>query len=155
MHCIFCALVLHLLLVCSNAVDPTQCQALEYASPEYRNSRSNFPSDPVWHGVTKVALRTADCTWLAGNFLDTGSSFVAVFFGGMTAHKETWPFPWLSQALAEKYGISSLTVDHAGRGESCGYEWLPGYASKVSTHTLRPVLVPRSQHFGCNRQCCS
>lgn len=134
-------LLLLVWLAAGSADDAGQCKALEYAAPGYVHSRERFPPDLIWNDVSSVAFPRADCTWLAANFRDTGSSFVAIFFGGYTAHKETWPYPWLAHALANRYGISSLVVDPAGRGESCGYEVVPGYADKVK-HTSLFLRAP-------------
>ena len=109
------------------------CTAPSFGVPGFQSSRDFFPhNNTLWDNVHKVAFRNADCTWLAGNFRDTGSDFVVVLFGGATTHKETWPVPDLARTLALIHGISSLAVDIAGRGESCGYEVGPDHASEVA-----------------------
>ena len=45
--------------------------------------------------------------------------------------QEDWPQPELALYLANSHGLSSLAVDPAGRGESCGYEYGPGYEGLV------------------------
>ncbi|KAL0049112.1 hypothetical protein WJX82_006790 [Trebouxia sp. C0006] len=92
----------------------------------------SHPADPVWDGMTKVGFQNAESTWLAGNFRDTGSDFVAVLFGGSIQHKEYWPEPPLMRTLALNHGISSLAVDIAGRGESCGSEALFNYTAALT-----------------------
>lgn len=109
------------------------CSARQYAAPGFRSDRRLFPSagDPLWDGHNKVAFQNTDCTWLAGNFRDTGSQAVMVLFSASTVHKEDWPNPQLQQQLAAEHDVSSLAVDTAGRGESCGYEVGPGCMSMV------------------------
>ncbi|KAL0019247.1 hypothetical protein WJX79_010983 [Trebouxia sp. C0005] len=109
------------------------CKAAKYGLPGFRSQRSLFPNaDPVWDGMTKVGFQNAESTWLAGNFRDTGSDFVAVLFGGSIQHKEYWPEPPLMRTLAINHGISSLAVDIAGRGESCGSEALFNYTAALT-----------------------
>ncbi len=112
-----------------------ECWARPYAAPGFLSDRRLFPSaavgDPLWDGQTKVAFQNADCTWLAGNFRDTGSEAVFILFPAATIHKEFFPNPQLQQRLALEHNISSLAVDIAGRGESCGHEIGPGCTSTV------------------------
>lgn len=117
----------------NNFQEVEDCKAAKYGLPGFRSQRSLFPNaDPVWDGMTKVGFQNAESTWLAGNFQDTGSDFVAVLFGGSIQHKEYWPEPPLMRTLALNHGISSLAVDIAGRGESCGSEALFNYTAAVS-----------------------
>ena len=120
---------------------PTEyCSAAEFALPGFHSRRALYPADEVWDGLKKVTFQNADCAWLAGNFRDTGSDFVAVFFPGWTMHKEVWPLPELTKTLADKHGLSSLVVDFAGRGESCGYETGPDCTSAVCKHNASCTL---------------
>ena len=108
------------------------CKAVTYGYPGFRSQRSLFPNaDTIWDHTDKVAFQSADGIWLAANFRDTGSDFVAVMFGGSIQHKEYWPEPNLMRTLALNHGISSLSVDIAGRGESCGFEALFNYTAAV------------------------
>ena len=118
------------------------CKAASYGLPGFRSSRNLFPpKDILWDGVDKVAFQNVESTWLAGNFRDTGSAFVVVLFGGAIQHKEYWPEPNLMRTLAVNHGISSLAVDIAGRGESCGTEAVLNYTSAVRELTLSsPIL---------------
>ena len=153
----------------ASAQDTYHCNALEYAQPGFRSNRRLYPPDQhdprVWDDMHKVSFQNSDCTWLAANFKDTGSSFVAILFAGFTQHKvcaytftlqpccvfnmcfsckykrgrpksqEDWPQPELALYLANSHGLSSLAVDPAGRGESCGYEYGPGYDGLVRART--------------------
>ncbi len=108
------------------------CKATSFSQPGFVSSRSAFPqSSTFWTGVNKVSFQNKDGTWLAGNFRDTGSDFVVAMVGSATTHKETWPLPELAKSLADVHGLSSIAVDVAGRGESCGYEIGPDCASAV------------------------
>ncbi len=108
------------------------CKATSFSQPGFVSSRSAFPQpSKVWNGVNKVSFQNKDGTWLAGNFRDTGSDFVVAMLGSATTHKETWPLPELADSLADVHGLSSIAVDIAGRGESCGYEIGPDCASAV------------------------
>lgn len=108
------------------------CKATTYGVPGFRSQRDMLPSqNAIWDGVRKVAFQNKDGTWLAANFRDTGSEFVVVMFNAATAHKETWPLPNLAQTFGDKHGYSSLAVDIAGRGESCGFEIGPDCTSAV------------------------
>ena len=84
---------LTLLALCTTAYaqDTYHCNALDYAQPGFRSDRRLYPPDKhdprVWDDMHKVAFQNADCTWLAANFKDTGSSFVAILFAGFTQHK--------------------------------------------------------------------
>lgn len=160
---VFCTLV----MVTPLALCKMDCWARPYAAPGFLSDRRLFPSvgDPFWDGYNKVAFQNADCTWLAGNFRDTGSDAVMILFPAFTIHKEMWPNPQLQLQLAVDHNISSLSVDIAGRGESCGYEIGPGCTSTVilssRLHTrARPlpwysklgflvVLVSADQGYGC------
>ena len=125
-------LVLVPVLAVDKALSTQYCTAPTYGVPGFQSSRDIFPrNNTLWDNVRKVAFQNADCTWLAGNFMDTGSDFVVVMFGGATTHKETWPLPDLARTLAKVHGFSSLAVDIAGRGESCGYEVGPDHTSEV------------------------
>ena len=136
----YAVLLLSVLACCSGqqlVIEPTPateyCKATTYGVPGFRSQRDLLPSSKaVWDGVRKVAIQNKDGTWLAGNFRDTGSEFVVVMFNAATAHKETWPLPNLAQTLADKHGYSSLAVDIAGRGESCGFEIGPDCTSAVT-----------------------
>ena len=124
------------------AIDPAfpteYCKATSFSTPGFRSPRSIFPEHKaLWDNVNKVSFQNKDGTWLAGNFKDTGSAFVVVMFGGATAHKEAWPLPDLARTLANDHGLSSIAVDIAGRGESCGYEVGPDCTSGVSSLDLR------------------
>lgn len=120
------------------------CKAAKYGLPGFRSQRSLFPNaDPIWDGMTKVGFQSADSTWLAGNFQDTGSDFVAVLFGGSIQHKEYWPEPPLMRTLAINHGISSFAVDIAGRGESCGSEALFNYTAAVRPRSCLAELKAR------------
>lgn len=164
----------------ASAQDTYQCNALTYAQPGFRSNRRLYPPDKhdprVWEDMHKVAFQKSDCTWLAANFKDTGSSFVALLFAGFTQHKATpwhmqlathsqvashkytstvsstlqedWPQPELALYLANSHGLSSLAVDPAGRGESCGYEYGPGYECLVSAngHKLLFELTSTATH---------
>ena len=117
------------------------CWARPYAAPGFQSDRRLFPGGPFWDGLNKVAFYNAECALLAGNFRDTGSNAVFILFPAATITKEVWPLPELAQRLAANHNLSSLAVDIAGRGESCGYEVGPGCASTVSwactaTHIL-------------------
>ena len=142
------------------------CKAATYGLPGFRSSRNLFPpKDILWDGVDKVAFQNVESTWLAGNFRDTGSAFVVVLFGGAIQHKEYWPEPNLMRTLAVNHGISSLAVDIAGRGESCGTEAVLNYTSAVRelmhflanrklrmlSHTHVERAAPR---HGCCRSLC-
>jgi len=160
---VFCTLV----MITPMALCKMDCWARPYAAPGFLSDRRLFPSvgDPFWDGYNKVAFQNADCTWLAGNFRDTGSDAVMILFPAFTIHKEMWPNPQLQLQLAVDHNISSLSVDIAGRGESCGYEIGPGCTSTVilssRLHTrARPlpwygklgslvVLVSADQGYGC------
>ncbi|KAL0046150.1 hypothetical protein WJX82_004061 [Trebouxia sp. C0006] len=109
------------------------CWARPYAAPGFLSDRRLFTpvGDPFWDGYDKVAFQNADCTWLAGNFRDTGSDAVMILFPAFTIHKEMWPNPQLQLQLAVGHNISSLSVDIAGRGESCGHEIGPGCSSTI------------------------
>ena len=108
------------------------CKAVTFGLPGFRSQRTLFPKkDSLWDGMDKVAFQNADGTWLAGNFRDTGSDFVVVLFGGSIQHKEYWPEPNLASTLSINHGISSLAVDIAGRGESCGFEAALNYTAAV------------------------
>ncbi len=108
------------------------CKATSFSQPGFVSSRSAFPqSSKLWNGVNKVSFQNKDGTWLAGNFRDTGSGFVVAMLGSATTHKEAWPLPDLAKTLADVYGLSSIAVDVAGRGESCGHEIGPDCASAV------------------------
>ncbi|KAL0031621.1 hypothetical protein WJX77_010215 [Trebouxia sp. C0004] len=112
------------------------CKAAKYGLPGFRSERGLFPNaDPVWDGMTKVGFQNAEATWIAGNFRDTGSDFVAVLFGGSIQHKEYWPAPPLMRTLAINHGISSVAVDISGRGESCGSEALFNYTAALTDMT--------------------
>ena len=110
------------------------CTAPLYSSPGFRSERQLFPAAALWDSVQKVSFQASDCSWRAAHFLDTRSEFVAVLFGGSTNTKVWDPLPQLADQLARHHGISSLTVDNAGRGESCGIEEGPGYSSRVCAH---------------------
>ena len=127
--CILCALVIGM----AAAHGSLDCWARPYAAPGFLSDRRLFPAvgDPLWNGHNKVAFQNADCTWLAGNFRDTGSQAVMILYSAATIHKESWPNPQLQQQLAVEHNLSSLAVDIAGRGESCGYEIGPGCMSTV------------------------
>ena len=126
------------------------CWARPYAAPGFLSDRRLFPpvDDPFWDGYDKVAFQNADCTWLAGNFRDTGSDAVMILFPAFTIHKEMWPNPQLQLQLAVDHNISSLSVDIAGRGESCGHEIGPGCTSTVMlssrslAHLGQSIAVP-------------
>ena len=62
--------------------------------------------------------------------------------------QEDWPQPELALYLANSHGLSSLAVDPAGRGESCGYEYGPGYECLVSGngHKLMYALNSAETH---------
>ena len=122
-------------LVSDRALPTEYCKALSYSVPGFRSPSSVLPDKPIWDNVNKVSFQNKDGTWLAGNFKDTGSDFVVVLFGGATTHKETWPLPDLANTLATVHGLSSLAVDIAGRGESCGYEIGPDCTSAVRGRT--------------------
>ena len=108
------------------------CWGSPFAAPGFVSDRRLFPKgDPVWDGQQKVAFRNADCTYLVGNFRDTGSDAVVILFPAATIHKEWWPNPQIQHHLAVKHNVSSLAVDVAGRGESCGTEVGPGCESTV------------------------
>ena len=111
-----------------------KCNAEAYGLPGFRSQ----PSDERSSGsnVYKVAFRNIDGTWLAGNFRDTGSDFVVALFLGLGAHKEDWPASELMETLAQTQGLSSLAVDVAGRGESCGYELALNYTAAVGYDCL-------------------
>lgn len=87
------AVLLTLFALCAtvNAQDTYQCNALTYAQPGFVSDRRLYPPDQheaqVWDNTHKVAFQNSDCTWLAANFRDSGSSFVAILFGGFTRHK--------------------------------------------------------------------
>ena len=133
-------LVLLLIPLCSSqrlAIEPAPlteyCKATDYSHPGFRSERSLFATDStLWDDVRKVAFQNKDGTWLAGHLRDTGSDFIQVLFGGSTTHKETWPVPDLARTLAQQHGLSSLAVDIAGRGESCGYEIGPDCSGQVN-----------------------
>ena len=120
---------------------PTEyCKASAFGQAGFVSSRTAFPqSNKIWDGVNKVSFQNKDGTWLAGNFRDTRSDFVVVMFGGATTHKETWPLPDLAKALDDLHGLSSIAVDVAGRGESCGYEIGPDCTSAVRAHASRSL----------------
>jgi len=126
---VFCTLIMVTLM----ALCKMDCWARPYAAPGFLSDRRLFPpvGDPFWDGYNKVAFQNADCTWLAANFRDTGSDAVMILFPAFTIHKEMWPNPQLQLQLAVDHNISSLSVDIAGRGESCGYEIGPGCTSTV------------------------
>lgn len=109
------------------------CWARPYAAPGFQSDRRLFPfvGDPLWDQHKKTAFQNAECALLAGNFRDTGSQAVFILFPAATITKEYWPLPELAQRLALNHNVSSLAVDIAGRGESCGYEIGPGCASTV------------------------
>ena len=113
------------------AQEKLNCPALSYASLGFQSQRSLFPAEPKWDGVKKVAIPTIDCNHLAGDLRDTNSEVIIVLFGGSKDHKETWPLPDIGEVLAKSYNLSSLVVDIAGRGESCGYEVGPSYSTTV------------------------
>ena len=124
---VFCSLVVAVELAhCS-----VDCWAKPYAAPGFQSDRRLFPADPLWDGHHKVAFHNIDCTALAGNFRDTGSEAVILLFPAATIHKDHWPNPQLQQHLAVEHNLSSLAVDIAGRGESCGVEVGPGVQSTV------------------------
>ena len=126
--------VLCTIVVASHAVQcKVECWARPYAAPGFVSDRLLFADlgNSVWDGHNKVAFPNADCTLLAGNFRDTGSPAVMLLFPAATIHKESWPNPQLQFQLAKEHNISSLAVDVAGRGESCGYEIGPGCTSTV------------------------
>ena len=136
------------LVVASHAVHcKVDCWARPYAAPGLVSDRLLFADlgNSIWDGHNKVAFPNADCTLLAGNFRDTGSKAVMLLFPAATIRKESWPNPQLQLQLAKEHNISSLAVDVAGRGESCGYEIGPGCTSTV---TLHPQLRIR-WHFRC------
>lgn len=121
----------------------SHCKATSFSQPGFVSSRSAFPqSSRLWNGVNKVSFQNKDGTWLAGNFRDTGSDFVVAMLGGATAHKENWPLPDLAKTLADVHGLSSISVDVAGRGESCGYEIGPDCTSAVRLRRVSSVLMP-------------
>ncbi len=129
------------------------CKAASFSQPGFVSSRSAFPqSSKVWNGVNKVSFQNKDGTWLAGNFRDTGSDFVVAMFGGATTHKETWPLPDLAKTLADVHDLSSIAVDVAGRGESCGYETGPDCASAVRFFT-REQLHNAVKHPSLTNSC--
>ncbi len=113
------------------ASDAVGCAAAAYAAPGFQSHRGLYLADQMWDGFDKVAFPTENCVWLAGNMRDTGSEAVFILFGGAKDHKETWILPQIAQKLASEHGVSSLAVDNAGRGESCGYEIGPSYSSTV------------------------
>ena len=104
------------------------CWARPYAAPGFESDRRLFSRDSLWDQPSKVAFHNVECTLLAANFRDTGSQAVFVLFPAATITKEVWPLPELAQRLALNHNLSSLAVDIAGRGESCGYEVGPGCA---------------------------
>ena len=109
------------------------CNAISYGLPGFRSQMQLFPgTDTWWEGMYKVGFQNSDGTWLAGNFRDTGSDFVAILFPGLRQHKETRGLPELMETLAQNHGYSSLAVDAAGRGESCGSELALNYTAAVS-----------------------
>lgn len=129
-------------LAIDKALQTEYCVAPAYGMPGFHSSRDIYPlNNTLWDNVHKVAFQNADCTWLAGNFMDTGSDFVVVMFGGATTHKETWPLPDLARTLAQVHGFSSLAVDIAGRGESCGYEVGPDHTSEVRSWPSFSLVV--------------
>ncbi|DBA67797.1 TPA: hypothetical protein ACH3X2_001199 [Trebouxia sp. C0005] len=113
-------------------LDKESCAATGFGQPGFVSSRQFFPAGSEWDGVSKVAFQNSDCTWLAANFLDTGSEFVMILVLGLWADKSMHFIPSLAQALAADSNISTLALDFRGRGESCGVEILPGYSSGVA-----------------------
>ncbi len=147
---VFCTLV----MVIPVALCKMDCWARPYAAPGFLSDRRLFTpvGDPFWDGYDKVAFQNADCTWLAGNFRDTGSDAVMILFPAFTIHKEMWPNPQLQLQLAVGHNISSLSVDIAGRGESCGHEIGPGCSSTVmlsSRWHTRASPLPCYRKLGC------
>ncbi|DBA67788.1 TPA: hypothetical protein ACH3X2_001222 [Trebouxia sp. C0005] len=125
-------------------LDKESCAATGFGQPGFVSSRQFFPAGSEWDGVKKVAFQNSDCTWLAANFLDTGSEFVMILVLGIWADKSMHFIPSLAQALAADSNISTLALDFRGRGESCGVEILPGYFSGWLHARFWSMLLSRS-----------
>lgn len=98
------------------------CNALDYAQPGFVSDRRLYPPDKhdhrVWDGMHKVAFQKSDCTWLAANFKDTGSPFVAILFAGFTQHKvSASPLPF-GMCLLSKPHDAEILFDHRRTGRS-------------------------------------
>lgn len=143
--------ILGVILVCASACrGKIDCWGRPYGAPGFVSDRRLFPlGESIWDQHQKVAFQNADCTWLVGNFRDTGSRGVVILFSAATIHKEWWPSPQIQQRLAVEHNVSSIAVDIAGRGESCGYEVGPGCESTVSRlpAELLAVAVQRETSF--------
>ena len=93
--------------------DSYHCEAFRYAAPGFQSNRHLFPPDKhdprVWDGMRKVAFQKSDCSWLAANFKDTGSQFVAILFAGFTQHKVYMIVParfW--KPMADRHQVLAL-----------------------------------------------
>lgn len=106
------------------AQDTYRCNALAYAQPGFVSDRRLYPPDNhdprVWDGMHKVAFQKSDCTWLAANFKDTGSSFVAVLFAGFTQHKvSASPSAFSTSSVSKPHDIDAEhLLDHRRTGRS-------------------------------------
>ena len=132
--------------LCSSRLN---CWGRPFGAPGFVSDRRLFSPDPLFDNLQKVAFRNADCAYLVGNFRDTGSDAVVILFPADTVYKEWWTYINLQQQLAVQHNISSLAVDVAGRGESCGHEIGPGCESTVSSRSMANWLVLQSGHSLC------